>query len=59
MKDAGYTVAPWVEAMIAAGHKTFYKSEQGKTLFMMLQQRNIYPYPVRKRSSFLKTMLIN
>ncbi|GAA4337559.1 3-hydroxyacyl-CoA dehydrogenase/enoyl-CoA hydratase family protein [Flaviaesturariibacter amylovorans] len=29
MQEAGYAVAPWVEEMIAAGHKTFYKVENG------------------------------
>ena len=32
MKAAGYAVAPWVEEMIAAGNKSFYKVEAGKTL---------------------------
>jgi len=32
MKAAGYTVAPWVEDMIAAGHSSFYKVENGKRL---------------------------
>lgn len=32
MKKAGYSVAPWVETMLAAGHKTFYKVERGKRL---------------------------
>ena len=32
MKKAGYAVAPWVEEMVAAGHKTFYKVEDGKRL---------------------------
>jgi 3-hydroxyacyl-CoA dehydrogenase len=30
MKAAGYGVAKWVEEMIAAGHKSFYKVEGGK-----------------------------
>jgi len=30
MKAAGYKVAPWVDEMIAGGHKTFYKIENGK-----------------------------
>jgi len=33
MKDAGYTVAGWVDKMIAAGNKSFYKIENGKKLF--------------------------
>ncbi|MBM3441253.1 MAG: 3-hydroxyacyl-CoA dehydrogenase/enoyl-CoA hydratase family protein [Bacteroidetes bacterium] len=32
MKKAGYSVAPWVETMLAAGYKTFYKVERGKRL---------------------------
>jgi 3-hydroxyacyl-CoA dehydrogenase len=31
-QDAGYTVAPWVNEMLAAGHKSFYKVEGGKRL---------------------------
>jgi 3-hydroxyacyl-CoA dehydrogenase len=30
MKEAGYKIAPWVEEMIAAGHKSFYKIEGSK-----------------------------
>lgn len=30
MKTAGYKVAPWVEEMIAAGNKNFFKVEAGK-----------------------------
>jgi 3-hydroxyacyl-CoA dehydrogenase len=30
MKEAGYTVAAWVEAMLAAGNKQFYKVDAGK-----------------------------
>ncbi|MFT3910144.1 MAG: 3-hydroxyacyl-CoA dehydrogenase/enoyl-CoA hydratase family protein [Ferruginibacter sp.] len=33
MKAAGYTVAPWVDEMIAKGTKTFYKVENGKRLY--------------------------
>ena len=32
MKDAGYSVAPWVEEMLAAGNGSFYKVEGGKML---------------------------
>ncbi|ODT35621.1 MAG: 3-hydroxyacyl-CoA dehydrogenase [Niabella sp. SCN 42-15] len=32
MKAAGYTVASWVDEMIAAGNKTFYKVENGRKL---------------------------
>ncbi|MBL7729437.1 MAG: 3-hydroxyacyl-CoA dehydrogenase [Dinghuibacter sp.] len=30
MKGAGYAVAPWVEEMIAAGHKSFFKIENNQ-----------------------------
>ncbi|RYY39678.1 MAG: 3-hydroxyacyl-CoA dehydrogenase/enoyl-CoA hydratase family protein [Chitinophagaceae bacterium] len=30
MKEAGYAVAPWVDEMLAAGNKTFYKVENGR-----------------------------
>jgi len=30
MKAAGYKVAPWVDEMITAGNKSFYKIENGK-----------------------------
>lgn len=30
MKEAGYTVAPWITEMIEAGNKSFYKIENGK-----------------------------
>ena len=33
MKQAGYTVAPWVDEMLAAGIKSFYKVEKGKRLY--------------------------
>ncbi len=32
MKNAGYTVAAWVDEMIAAGNTSFYKIENGKRL---------------------------
>ncbi len=32
MKDAGYTVASWVDDMLAKGNTSFYKVEQGITL---------------------------
>ncbi len=32
MKAAGYAVASWVDEMIAAGNKTFYKVENGRKL---------------------------
>lgn len=33
MKKAGYTVAPWVDDMIASGAQTFYRVDNGKRLY--------------------------
>ncbi|MEX6686225.1 3-hydroxyacyl-CoA dehydrogenase/enoyl-CoA hydratase family protein [Danxiaibacter flavus] len=33
MKAAGYTVAPWVDEMLAKGFTSFYKTENGKKLY--------------------------
>jgi len=32
MKEAGFTVAAWVDEMLAQGNKTFYKTENGRKL---------------------------
>lgn len=32
MKEAGYSVAPWVEEMLAGGHQSFNRIENGKKL---------------------------
>ncbi len=33
MKQAGFTIAPWIDDMLASGAKTFYKVENGKRLY--------------------------
>ena len=45
MKDAGYTVAAWVDEMIAAGIKTFYKTEGGKRLYYDIPGKKYQPLP--------------
>jgi 3-hydroxyacyl-CoA dehydrogenase len=45
MKEAGYGVAPWVEEMLAAGIKTFYKIENGKRLYYDITSRSYKPLP--------------
>jgi len=45
MKEAGYSVAPWVEEMIAAGNKTFYKVEGGQRLSYDPQSKSYRPIP--------------
>ncbi|MGZ3922185.1 MAG: 3-hydroxyacyl-CoA dehydrogenase/enoyl-CoA hydratase family protein [Flavisolibacter sp.] len=45
MKDAGYSVSSWVEEMIAAGNKSFYKIENGKTLCYDPLSKTYKPVP--------------
>jgi 3-hydroxyacyl-CoA dehydrogenase len=45
MKTAGYTVAPWIEEMLAAGNKTFYKIEAGKSLAYDPTTKTYKPVP--------------
>lgn len=48
MKAAGYKVAPWVEEMLAAGNKSFFKIEAGKNSVMIRPPKLIKPYLVVK-----------
>ncbi|HET6254350.1 MAG TPA: 3-hydroxyacyl-CoA dehydrogenase/enoyl-CoA hydratase family protein [Puia sp.] len=45
IKAAGLTVAPWVEEMLAAGVRTFYKVENGKRLYYDVASRSYKPLP--------------
>lgn len=45
MKAAGYAVAAWVDEMLAAGIKTFYKTEQGKRLYYDVRSKEYRPMP--------------
>jgi 3-hydroxyacyl-CoA dehydrogenase len=45
IKAAGLTVAPWVEEMLAAGVKTFYKVENGKRLYYDVAGKGYKPLP--------------
>ncbi len=45
MKAAGYKVAPWVDEMIAAGNKSFYKIENGKRLSYDPVSKSYKPVP--------------
>ncbi|MBX2981976.1 MAG: enoyl-CoA hydratase/isomerase family protein [Flavobacteriales bacterium] len=45
MKAKGVKGAPWVDEMIAAGHKTFYKREGGKRLFYDIPSKSYKPVP--------------
>jgi 3-hydroxyacyl-CoA dehydrogenase len=45
MREAGYKVAPWVDEMIAAGIKKFYKVENGKRLCYDVASKSYKPMP--------------
>ncbi len=45
MKDAGYSVAPWVAEMLAAGIKTFYKIDNGRRLYYDTASHTYKPIP--------------
>ena len=45
MKEAGYRVAPWVEEMLAAGNKSFYKVEAGRRLSYDPATKTYKPIP--------------
>ncbi len=45
MKAAGFAVAPWVDEMLAAGNKTFYKVADGKKLCYDPASKTYKPLP--------------
>jgi 3-hydroxyacyl-CoA dehydrogenase len=45
MKEAGYTVAGWIDEMLASGAKTFYKIENGKRLYYDIARRQYAALP--------------
>lgn len=45
MRDAGHTVASWVDEMLSSGAKTFYKVENGKRLCYDIASKSYKPLP--------------
>lgn len=45
MKAAGYSIAPWVEKMLASGTGSFYKVEKGKKMYYDLASGSYKPVP--------------
>ena len=45
MKKEGYTIAPWVDEMGAAGIKSFYKVENGKRYYYDIASKAYQPIP--------------
>ena len=45
MKEAGYTVAPWVDEMLASGADSFYKVENGRRLYYDIPSKSYKALP--------------
>jgi 3-hydroxyacyl-CoA dehydrogenase len=45
MKDGGYSVASWIDEMLASGAKTFYKVENGKRLYYDVSSKSYKALP--------------
>ncbi len=45
MKDAGYTIAPWVDEMLASGAASFYKVENGRRLYYDIPSKSYKALP--------------
>jgi 3-hydroxyacyl-CoA dehydrogenase len=45
MKKEGYSIAPWVDEMLSAGNKTFYKVENGKRYYYDIPAKVYLPLP--------------
>ncbi len=45
MKEAGYTVAAWVDEMLAAGNTSFYKTENNIKLYYDVASKTYKPVP--------------
>jgi len=45
MKKEGFTVAAWIDEMLAAGISSFYKVENGKRLYYDVASKNYKPLP--------------
>lgn len=45
MKEEGYSVAPWIEEMAAAGNNSFYSIDNGKKLFYDIASKSYLPVP--------------
>jgi len=45
MKAEGYKVATWIDEMLAAGNKSFYKIEAGKKLYYEQNSKSYKPLP--------------
>ena len=57
MKDAGFKVAAWVDEMLAAGHKTFYKVEGGVQKYYDVNSKSYKAIPGREAFIILENIV--
>ncbi|MHC5309244.1 3-hydroxyacyl-CoA dehydrogenase/enoyl-CoA hydratase family protein [Myroides sp. LJL116] len=58
-KKHGYTIAPWIEEMIANGNQSFYKVENGKALFYDQITKEYKAIPGQENFIILKNLKQN
>lgn len=58
-KKHGYTIAPWIEEMIANGQKSFYKVENGKALYYDQISKDYKAIPGQENFIILKNLKQN
>ena len=56
MKAAGLAVPAWVEEMLAAGCKTFYKKEAGKMMYYDVASKSYKDVPVNPNIILLPSL---
>jgi 3-hydroxyacyl-CoA dehydrogenase len=56
MKEAGFKVAAWVDEMLAAGHKTFYKVEGGVQKYYDVNSKSYKAIPGREAFIILENI---
>jgi 3-hydroxyacyl-CoA dehydrogenase len=54
MKEEGLSIAPWVDDMIARGHSTFYKTENGQRYYYDIPARDYRPIPSAQKFILLE-----
>src|SRR3954447_8897479 len=54
MKAAGFNLASWVDEMLAAGNQSFYKTENGKSLYYDVTSKSYKQIPGRESFIILK-----
>jgi 3-hydroxyacyl-CoA dehydrogenase len=54
MREEGLSIAPWVDDMTAAGHATFYKTENGQRYYYDIPAKDYRPIPSAQKFILLE-----